>query len=506
MVPRVVPEERHETSKDSVDDDDARAIVVAEDPDFAVTDEIVHVERFSTRVPSAKDFYWHEKLGHPGREQFRHSKKPRKIPAAVRHVPINWCDTCLHAKVRRHIPRESQNLEPVERPFEVLQADLSGPFTAPIGHDNSVRLDQKGTHDNRSDNGTEFLNDNVQNFFEERTVSKLPLRKATPHTKMESLSEQSRLGKKTVLISRGRNDISIRKPVPTSDVLVFNTLTRKIDQVYGIVSSADNYVGEIKNSLHNQPDDHVKVAADNSLLTDVTRSVVVAAEQFVNGRPSLQERIPESFKQANESPNRKRFCDEENYKLVAKGFTQVPGVDYGETFSPVIKHTSLRLLFAIASKKKMQMHQMDVKTAFFFNGVLKEELYMRQPPGYSSSKIKGEFVFDIACIVSQLSRHLINPRYKHLEAAAQRVLRYLRGTTEFGIIFEHGCMDDLIVYCDASFASGKEPESKSRTGSSICTVVPLSVGSLNFKTMVAISTVNAELIVLSLPQLRSPFG
>ncbi|GEQ68982.1 hypothetical protein JCM33374_g2652 [Metschnikowia sp. JCM 33374] len=262
---------------------------------------------------------------------------------------------------------------------------------------------------------------------------RFPYRRVTRKARIAHSKEQSRLGKKTVLISRGRNDISIRKPVPTSDVLVFNTLTRKIDQVYGIVSSADNYVGEIKNSLHNQPDDHVKVAADNSLLTDVTRSVVVAAEQFVNGRPSLQERIPESFKQASESPNRKRWlkaCDEEmdahkyngtftlvpleegmkpigcrwvftkkdgdvfKARLVAKVFTQVPGVDYGETFSPVIKHTSLRLLFAIASKEKMQMHQMDVKTAFL-NGVLKEELYMRQPPGYSSSKIKGEFVYKL---------------------------------------------------------------------------------------------------------------
>ncbi|GEQ71886.1 hypothetical protein JCM33374_g5572 [Metschnikowia sp. JCM 33374] len=119
----VVPEERHETSKDSVDDDDARAIVVAEDPDFAVTDEIVHVERFSTRVPSAKDFYWHEKLGHPGREQFRHSEEATENSSSGKTCTNqSVSDTCLHEKVRRHIPRESQNLEPVERPFEALSS------------------------------------------------------------------------------------------------------------------------------------------------------------------------------------------------------------------------------------------------------------------------------------------------------------------------------------------------------------------------------------------------
>ncbi|GEQ69251.1 hypothetical protein JCM33374_g2922 [Metschnikowia sp. JCM 33374] len=153
ILPTVVPEERHETSKDSVDDDDARAIVVAEDPDFAVTDEIVHVERFSTRVPSAKDFYWHEKLGHPGREQFRHSEEITENSAAVKHVPINWCDTCLHAKMG-DIFQESCKI------WNRLKDHLR-------------RLDQKGyPRQLRSDNGAEFLNDNVQNFCEEHGIKK----------------------------------------------------------------------------------------------------------------------------------------------------------------------------------------------------------------------------------------------------------------------------------------------------------------------------------------------
>ena len=65
-------------------------------------------------------------------------------------------------------------------------------------------------------------------------------------------------------------------------------------------------------------------------------------------------------------------------RLVAKGFSQRPGIDFEETFSPVVKHDSLRALLAIAAELDLHMLQLDVKTAFL-NGDLEEELYMAQP-------------------------------------------------------------------------------------------------------------------------------
>jgi hypothetical protein len=73
----------------------------------------------------------------------------------------------------------------------------------------------------------------------------------------------------------------------------------------------------------------------------------------------------------------------ERYKarLVAKGYSQKEGIDYNETFAPVLKYKSLRILLSLAAIKDMEVKQMDVETAFL-NAPIKEEVYMEQPEGY----------------------------------------------------------------------------------------------------------------------------
>ena len=68
-------------------------------------------------------------------------------------------------------------------------------------------------------------------------------------------------------------------------------------------------------------------------------------------------------------------------RLVAKGYSPVPGVDFNEVFSPVIKQCSIRVLLALVAMFDLELEQLDVKTAFL-HGDLEELIYMQQPEGF----------------------------------------------------------------------------------------------------------------------------
>ena len=71
-------------------------------------------------------------------------------------------------------------------------------------------------------------------------------------------------------------------------------------------------------------------------------------------------------------------------RLVAQGFSQVEGIDYGETYAPVARLESIRILLAYATHHNFKLQQMDVKSAFLY-GPLKEEVYVKQPPGFEDT-------------------------------------------------------------------------------------------------------------------------
>ena len=81
-------------------------------------------------------------------------------------------------------------------------------------------------------------------------------------------------------------------------------------------------------------------------------------------------------------------------RLVTKGYSQTPGIDYEEVFSPVARMETVRMFFVVATQRKWTIHQLDVKSTFL-NGEILEEVYVEQPPrfvrrGHEDEDFKGK--------------------------------------------------------------------------------------------------------------------
>jgi hypothetical protein len=72
--------------------------------------------------------------------------------------------------------------------------------------------------------------------------------------------------------------------------------------------------------------------------------------------------------------------------LIAQGFSRVEGIDFGEIFALIACLEDIRILLAFAASKGLKLYQMDVKSAFL-NGVIQEEVFVRQPPRFREPQV-----------------------------------------------------------------------------------------------------------------------
>jgi len=138
-------------------------------------------------------------------------------------------------------------------------------------------------------------------------------------------------------------------------------------------------------------------------------------------------------------------------RLVAKGFKQKHGIDYDEVFAPVGKYTTLRALMAITAASDLELHMLDIKTAFL-NGELEQPLYITQPQGYEA---------DDPTLVCHLNKTLYGlkqaPRAWHLKLKAElEKLGFTESRADAGLfraiingeaMYILAYVDDLLMAC-----------------------------------------------------------
>ncbi|KAJ4713114.1 Retrovirus-related Pol polyprotein from transposon TNT 1-94 [Melia azedarach] len=138
--------------------------------------------------------------------------------------------------------------------------------------------------------------------------------------------------------------------------------------------------------------------------------------------------------------NRDSKGDVERYKarLVAKGFTQKEGIDYKDTFSPISSKDSFRIIMALVAHFNLELHQMDVKTAFL-NGDIDETIYMVQPENFISGDPKN--------MVCKLKKSI----YGLKQTSRQWYFKFHQVIISFG--FEMNLVDDCIYhkFCDSKY-------------------------------------------------------
>ncbi|KAK9215025.1 hypothetical protein WN944_007028 [Citrus x changshan-huyou] len=172
------------------------------------------------------------------------------------------------------------------------------------------------------------------------------------------------------------NDDFIATRRPRREIKKPGWLTKDMVVAYALPVIDDDIPNTFGEALRSSESDQWKLAMEEemkSLHQNQTWELV----KLPKGKRVIGNKWVYTKKQGSPNQTTPRY----KARLVAKGFAQKEGIDYNEVFSPVVKHTSIRILLALVAEYELELAQLDVKTAFL-HGDLEEEIYMIQPCGF----------------------------------------------------------------------------------------------------------------------------
>ncbi|UYV78945.1 hypothetical protein LAZ67_17000381, partial [Cordylochernes scorpioides] len=202
--------------------------------------------------------------------------------------------------------------------------------------------------------------------------------KATPHSDRESTKPKEiifQINSAPDESPVATTNIPVQEMLPVSDISSHPMITRsKVSNSQSNFALADepsNYIDAITSS----DSERWKLAMDEEI-DALNKNKTWTLERLADGHKPIGCKWVYKIKTESDGTIQ-RF----KARLVAKGYSQIKNVDYFDTFSPVVRYDSLRILLSHAASERMFLKQFDVKTAFL-NGELEELVYLEQPEGY----------------------------------------------------------------------------------------------------------------------------
>ncbi|GJV70821.1 retrovirus-related pol polyprotein from transposon TNT 1-94 [Tanacetum coccineum] len=293
----------------------------------------------------------------------------------VRNLPKlkfdqHFCDACKIGKLA-HASHKAKNIVSTTICLELLHMDLFGPSAVRSYGGNLYTLVIVDDY-SRKDHGREF--DNEVQFEEFCNVNGITQNFSAPRTPQSNgvcfiLNTKYYL---TKFDPKSYEGVFLGYSQNSKAYIILNKHTRKIKESLNVTFDETPPPSKTSPLVDNDLDEEeaTKVIEKKNLENDI-EDETLEIDEIVNIKESRNHLLENVIGNLNQR----------TLRLVAQGYNQQEGIDYDETYAPVARLESIRILLAYACALDFKLFQMDVKSAFL-NGFINEEVYVAQPPGF----------------------------------------------------------------------------------------------------------------------------
>ena len=326
----------------------------------------------------------HKRFGHPGVNAMSKLKSvvEQKQNMKVTGTPqdISDCEICSLSKSTRLPFRSVAEEKRTKQKLEVVHMDLTELQT----ESRDVRFDENKTILDMQTSKEELrktvsiyfdVGTDVGNQERERKLKEV-ITKERPQ-----LTEKQKPEDETEHLQHSRYGRKLRKPVDywKVDRQLKQIEEREAENQVNIVNEPQSYDEAVQS-----PESAQWIEAMSEELSSLKNIGTYSETTLPLGRKPISTKWIFKLKKGADG-NIQRY----KARIVARGFSQIPGQDFDETFSPVVRSSSFRLILAIAAVKGYKLKHIDIKTAFL-NSEVTEEIYVQPPEGYEEVMVSND--------------------------------------------------------------------------------------------------------------------